>query len=93
MYKGRDILSKYSTHCGRQSCFPFYNLATFDKKTQTNPQKNKIDRVGNSNICARSWSSFTNTVKPAHVVLSIKQSPVFKSHLFVPCHMNCHLFY
>ena len=53
MYKGRDILSKYSTHCGRQSCFPFYNLATFDKKNQTNPQKNKIYRVGNSNICVR----------------------------------------
>jgi len=36
MYKGRDILSKYCTHCGRQSCFPFYNLATSDKK---NPNK------------------------------------------------------
>lgn len=41
MYKGRDILSKYCTHCGRQSGLPFYNLATSDKQKKK-PQKNKI---------------------------------------------------
>ena len=39
MYKGRGMLSKYDTHCGRQSCFPFYNLATSDKKNKQNHKK------------------------------------------------------
>jgi len=34
----------------------------------------KGNRVGNSVV---------NTVKPAHVVTSIKQSPVLKGHLFL----------
>jgi hypothetical protein len=32
-------------------------------------------------ICTRHWQYITNTVKPAHVVTSIKQSPVLKGHI------------
>jgi len=31
------------------------------------------------------------TVKPAHAVTSIKQSPVFKGHLFLSHHRNFHM--
>ena len=31
------------------------------------------------------------TVKPAHVVTSIKQSPVLKGHIFLSCHRTFHM--
>ena len=31
------------------------------------------------------------TVKPAHGVISIKQSPVFKGHIFLSCHRKFHM--
>jgi hypothetical protein len=34
---------------------------------------------------------YSNTVKPAHVITSIKKSPVFKVHLFLSCHRKFHI--
>jgi hypothetical protein len=36
---------------------------------------------------------YTYTVNPAHEVTSIKQSPIFKGHLFVSCCRKIHLSY
>jgi hypothetical protein len=32
------------------------------------------------------YTKYIYTVKPAHVVASIKQSPLLKGHLFLSCH-------
>jgi hypothetical protein len=47
----------------------------------------------------RAWAEVSNcflwkytcTVKPAHAVISIKQSPVLKGHFFLSCHRKFHM--
>jgi len=42
-------------------------------------------------IAIKQHSSNQYTVKPAHVITSIKQSPVFKGHIFLSCHGKFHM--
>ena len=35
--------------------------------------------------------TYQDTVKPVHVVTSIKQLPVFKVHIFPSCHSKFHI--
>jgi hypothetical protein len=57
--------------------YSIYNIATMEFS--------KFWLFRNSQTCIkRSWKKYvTYTVKSAHVVTSIKQSPVFKGHLFL----------
>jgi hypothetical protein len=34
---------------------------------------------------------FANTVKPAHTVISIKQSPMLRGHILLSCYRKCHM--
>jgi hypothetical protein len=78
----------------------YFKLFLFQNYMLAHQQRNELQYVviaGTSgrlqckSVCHLKLPKFTgdnsvNTVKPAHAVTSIKQSPVLKGHLFLSCH-------